>query len=176
MTFILQTLKHTPWQVYVLFAGLVYLGHAQTKARSVSMLRVALLPLLVVPASFAGLVSLFGPRPEVIGGWLLAAVGAAALALYLRYPRGVTYDAAARVFHVPGSRVPFALIMALFFVRYTIAVALVRNPDLKALGAFALCAGIAFGISNGIFVGRALQIRRSRPALPGAKVSLPEAA
>ena len=65
-------------------------------------------------------------------------------------------------FIVPGSWIPFAVIMLIFFLRYAITVTVQMNPALRADTMLEVVAGLLYGMSSGFFTGRALSIVRSR--------------
>jgi hypothetical protein len=86
---------------------------------------------------------------------------------YARSPRQVSYAPEARLFHVPGSWTPLAMMMAIFFARYAIAVAMAMQPALKAMPVFAAAIGAAYGLMSGSFLARALRILGAA-RVPGA--------
>jgi hypothetical protein len=62
--------------------------------------------------------------------------------------------------------VPLALMMAVFFARYALAVSLVMAPALMHSAAFSTAASFGFGLLSGIFLARALWVWSQRPAQP----------
>lgn len=155
---ILQILQRTPPWVFVLFVMLLVLGVMQTRARDLGRARVALMPAIFLPLSVFGVWSAFGPEPLAFGAWL-AGVGAAVLLnRYARVPRQVRYAPETRRFHVAGSWIPLAMMMAIFFTRYAIAIATAMQPALKTTPAFAAAVGAAYGLFSGAFLARALRI------------------
>jgi len=154
---ILQILQRTPPWVFVLFLALLALGAAQRRPRELGQLRVALMPAIFMPLSIWGVWSAFGPSEFAYGGWI-AGVGAALLLnRYTRLPRQVSYSRDARLFRVEGSWIPLAMMMAIFFTRYAIAVATAMQPALNGMPAFAAVVGFAYGLFSGSFLARALR-------------------
>jgi hypothetical protein len=161
---ILEILKHTPVWVFVLFAALVALGLTQIRTRNLSLPRLFALPVALVAFSIYGFVAAFGANAFAISGWLAGLLVTSALLVLVRFPRGVTY--AERTFRVPGSWIPFFVIMVTFFSRYVISVSLAISPALAANAAFAAAVGCIYGLSSGFFVGRTVTILQSMQALP----------
>jgi hypothetical protein len=155
---ILQILQRTPPWVFVLFAVLLVLGAMQSRPRDIGRARVALMPAIFLPLSLWGIWSAFGPEVFAFAAWL-AGVGAAVLInLYARAPRKVSYAPDTRLFHVAGSWIPLTMMMAIFFARYAIAVAMAMQPALKSMPVFAAGVGAAYGLMSGSFLARALRI------------------
>ena len=155
---ILQILERTPPWVFVLFVALLFLGALQSRPRRIGRARVALMPAVFLPLSLWGVWSAFGPQAFAFGAWL-AAVGAAVLInRYARVPRQVSYAPETRLFHVAGSWIPLAMMMAIFFTRYVIAVSMAMQPSLKTMPLFAAGVGAAYGLMSGSFLARAVRI------------------
>jgi len=166
---ILQILQRTPPWVFALFLALLALGLAQRRPRELGRTRVALMPAIFLPLSAWGVWGAFGPSGFAYGGWI-AGVGAALLLNhYTRLPRQVSYSEDARLFRVEGSWIPLAMMMAIFFTRYAIAVATAMQPALGGQPAFAAAVGSAYGLFSGSFLARALRVlAAARPPAPGA--------
>jgi hypothetical protein len=166
---ILEILRRTPIWVWPLFLLLLYLGYAQTRTREVGKARLAVLPVLMPCLSIFGMLSVFGANAVALGCWLAALLATVTLMRAVGAPRGVTPSPDAGSFIVPGSWWPLALIMAIFFTRYAVAVALAMNPTLPHLALFTVFVSVTYGLPSGFFVGRALNIWRSaKPARAAA--------
>ena len=162
---ILEILRRTPVWVWPLFLLLALPGLLQTRTRPVGTARLAVLPVLMPALSFFGLLSVFGTNAIALACWLAALLLTAASMRAIGAPRGVTYSPDARTFIVPGSWWPLALIMAIFFTRYAVAVALAMNRSLPHLALFTVVVSVTYGLPSGFFIGRALNIWRSaKPA------------
>jgi hypothetical protein len=159
---ILEILKRTPIWVFVLFFALLFLGYVQTRTRSLSLWRLSLLPVAMVGFSLYGFIAAFGANAAAVAGWAATLLTVSLLIAATGFPRGVTYSREARSFTVPGSWIPFAVIMAIFFSRYAVTVALVMNPAWRQAAPFAAAVGALYGLSSGFFVGRTLTILRTR--------------
>ena len=174
MLMLTQILFHTPRWVFVLFAFLVWLGVKQLLARSVSLARVTLLPTAMTGLSFYGMLSAFGDSPVALLGWAGTATVVLLTAQRWPLPAGARFDATTRTFHLPGSAVPLALMMGIFFTKYAVGVLLAMHPELARQAGFALGIGTLYGAFSGIFAARALRlwklaIREDREALPAAR-------
>ena len=157
---LMQILLHTPRWVFALFLVLLVAGLSQLAGRSIGWRRVAVLPLVFITLSLLGVVSAFAQQPLALLAWL-AALGSTAVVVAARpLPDGSSFDPASRRFHVPGSAVPLALMMGIFFTKYAVGVSLSVTPALALSASFALPVGAAYGAMSGIFLGRALRLWR----------------
>lgn len=163
---ILEIVRRTPLWVWPLFLLLLYLGYAQTRTRPVPAARLAILPVVMPGLSMLGMLSVFGADAVALGCWLAALLATLASVRALGLPKGAFRTPDARSFVVPGSWWPLALIMAIFFTRYAVAVALAMNPSLPQLALFTMAVSVTYGLPSGFFIGRALNIWRS--ATPAA--------
>jgi hypothetical protein len=155
---ILQILQRTPPWVFGLFLVLLVLGAMQSRTRDLGRARVALMPAIFLPLSFWGVWTVFGLEVLAFAAWFVAVGAAVLINRYARIPRQVSYTPATRLFHVAGSWIPLAMMMAIFFARYAIAVALAMQPALKSMPVFASAVGAAYGLMSGAFLARALRI------------------
>jgi hypothetical protein len=172
----MQILAHTPPWVFGLFVLLVVLGAHQARARRISRVRLALLPLAMVTLALLGVWSSFAAHAIALAAWGLVLLAVVAASLWLPPPRGAAYSPEAKLFSVPGSWIPLALMMGIFFTKYAIAVVRAVDPSLLA-GTGAVAATCAlYGVYSGLFLARAVRIARTavrgsgagREALPGS--------
>lgn len=161
---LMQILRGTPIWVFVLFLGLIVLGYLQSKPRDLPPARVAILPLALGVFSLTRVLSAFGLAPLGLVAWAAGTAAALLLNRALKQPAGARWSAATGTFHVPGSWVPLALMMAVFFARYALAVSLVMTPGLVHSAGFTTAASFGFGLLSGIFLARALWVWLQRPA------------
>ena len=170
---LLQILAHTPKWVFAIFFGLLSLGARQLRGGRVGLLRMTLMPLAMSALSFYGVVSVFGEASLALLGWAAAACAAAAFVLRRPLPAGTRYDPAARSFQLAGTGVPLALMMGIFFTKYTVGVLLVMHPKLAHQAEFAAGIGTLYGAFAGIFAARSLRLwklamRRDAARFPNA--------
>ena len=159
-----QILQHTPIWVFGLFFGLLALGYMQSKPRELGATRLALLPLAFGVFSLAQVWARFGEQPLAFAAWAAGIAAALLLNSALKRPAGARWSAESGTFHVPGSWTPLALMMAIFFARYALAVGLAMAPRLAQASGFAVAASLVFGLLSGTFLARALWIWSRRPA------------
>ncbi|WHZ10718.1 MAG: hypothetical protein OJF60_001157 [Burkholderiaceae bacterium] len=170
---LMQILIHTPLWVFALFLLLLWLGLRQLLTSQLKLSRVTLLPLAMVGLSLYGVASAFGRSPggpSALAGWAVGVALLAAIVLLRPLPAGVRYDAARRRFIVPGSVVPLALMMGIFFTKYVVGVKLALDPALAQHADFALVVGTLYGAFSGTFAARAARLWRLalRSEHPGA--------
>lgn len=154
-------LQHTPSWVWLLLAGLVFLGWVQSRDRTAGLVAVSAAPLAMTLFSLWGTTSAFARSPllaPVLAGWLL--VAAIVTASVARGPARAWYDRATRRFELAGSWVPLLLFVGIFLVRYTVSVQLVLHPALVHDATFALLVAAVSGAFSGLFLGRAARLWR----------------
>jgi len=77
-------------------------------------------------------------------------------------PLGVSYSTKELSFSVPGSWLPFYLMMAIFALKYTVGVILARQLPSLHEKSFIASVSLFYGLIGGIFLFRALLIWRFR--------------
>ena len=160
---LISIIQHTPVWVWLLLGGLVALGLSQTRAREMSLLRIAIVPLVLVALSLSGVFSAFGHLPVAFGGWATGFCAALAFARNAVATRGATWSPGTGTLHVPGSWLPLSLMVGLFSIKYFAGVNLAMNPALASNAVFAGGCSLAYGSISGLFLARALSLRRLAP-------------
>ena len=155
-----QILTHTPLWVFGLFFGLVYLGYLQSRTRQVSRGRLIVLPLAMLAWSLYSVWSTFDAHLTALAAWACAWVAVVVIGLAWVPSRRVAYDGSTAQFTVPGSWMPLALMMGIFFTKYAMGVALVMHPGLAQDAAVALPVSALYGAFSGGFAARALRLWR----------------
>jgi len=155
---ILDILRHTPTWVFAVLVALVLLGLRQTRARRVPFAMLVALPCAMGLWSVSSLLQGFGGFALV--AWIVLQAACVGIALALGARADVQYSPADRRFAVPGSWIPLALMMVIFFTRYAIGVLVAMHPALPGTTVFDLVVGSVCGLSSGAFVARALRIGR----------------
>lgn len=168
----LQILSHTPIWVFALFIVLVVFGLQQARSRTVNLWLAYFFPLGMIALSLAGVLSSFGAQPALIGIWAIGLVAMATLVRQLFPLQGVIFNPESKRFFVPGSWVPFVVIMAIFFAKYSVAVMRGFGSSLLANGNFILLLSCAYGCFSGYFASRAVAFlkaaRSSSLNVPGS--------
>ena len=72
--------------------------------------------------------------------------------------RRVAYDASTAQFTVPGSWMPLALMMGIFFFRYAVAVVQAVKPGILDTAPAAVVVAATYGVFSGLFMARALRL------------------
>lgn len=165
----LQILSHTPAWVFVLFAVLLGFGLIQTRNRSVKKRVAYVLPAAMVALSLSGVQSSFGFKLLPVAAWA-AGLLVVAFVCYKVFPnRGVSFDSGRNAFYIPGSWAPLAVIMAIFFTKYALAV--VQGRMGASVGqSTAAAISLAYGCFSGYFCARAASlIAAARRANDSAK-------
>lgn len=160
---LMQILIHTPLWVFALFLLLLWLGMRQLLTNQMKLSRVTLLPLAMIGLSLYGVASAFGqPQagPRALAGWAVGVALLATIVLLRPLPAGVRYDAASRRFTMPGSAVPLALMMGIFFTKYAVGVKFALDPALAHDAGVALVVGTLYGAFSGTFAARAVRLWR----------------
>ena len=155
--FIFEILKGTPAWVWALLAFLIWRGLVQARDHVVTKSRLMVQPVSMTLLSLWGASSAFGPHPWVLASWLLGLGLGFALNHAIGMPRRVR-QLPGNAFALDGSWTPMALLMAIFAMRYIVAVALAINPGFAASVAFAATASVVYGLPAGILLSRAFVV------------------
>ena len=157
--------QHTPTWVWGLLAVLLALGLWQTRTREITLMRITILPLVMIALSLSGVFSAFGHFPVALGGWAAGVGAALAFARNAVAVRGAAWSPATGLLHVPGSWLPLALILGIFCVKYFAGASLALHPTLATDATFAGLCSLAYGSCSGLFLTRALSLRKlAKPA------------
>lgn len=162
---VLEILRHTPLWVFAVFAALVALGVRRLRASDVPVRRLLILPVAMTLFSLFGLWQAFGGSALASIAWTLAFVATATIGWVLPRKADVRLvhysSSASRRIHVPGSWLPLALMMTIFFLRYVVAVTLAMHPSLRLDSAYVAGIAALYGLSSGSFVARTANTWRS---------------
>ncbi|VVE88615.1 DUF6622 family protein [Pandoraea bronchicola] len=154
-------LSHVPLWVWWLFVALIALGLAATRTQHKPLWAALAMPLAMTGVSAYGAASTFTTHVPSLIAWASAVVIAVVLRVALGWWGKVSWVPETRRVRVPGSWLPLVWMLAIFAVKFTVAVSLAIHPDLKSNGGFAAWIGLSYGAFSGIFLGRALAIRRA---------------
>lgn len=162
---VVPVLRQTPMWVWGLLVAFLALGASQLRERTASVARVSLMPVAMTIFSVWGTFSALGASPhrvQAVSAWLITGVLAFALVALVARGRAdrARYDPARRVYHLPGSAVPLALIGGIFLVKYVVGVDLVMAPQLVQEAPYVLGVAALYGAFTGFFVGRAARLWR----------------
>jgi hypothetical protein len=155
---VLDILRDTPLWVWCVAVLLLWRGYAFTQPQITSGERLFVLPIAFLAVSFVAAVTTFGARAPIIVAWAVGALTSTLVWVSFSQPEDLLFNRQNRTYRVPGSWAPLVLIMAAFFVRYGIGIALARNGDLHTNTLFGVASALIFGGISGAFLGRALNI------------------
>jgi len=151
-------LSYIPLWVPVLFLFLVAFGWFQAQDRLVHPRSALILAISMVGMSLAGLLAGFGPDPWAVLAWLAGFSGSMTIGQALFAPRRMRASEDGKRIYLPGSWQPFALMMAIFTVRFVLGFAQGVDSPLLATAGFAVAIGSALGCLSGGFAARALAL------------------
>ena len=157
---LIEIIKHTPLWVLVLFIVLIAMGYSQSKDRTVSRGRLSIIPIVMILLSFYGVLSAFGVLSIGIIFWFAGILIAVVVGIKAEL-QGVTFSTKNQLFFIPGSWLPLALMMALFFTKYTVGVVLARHLPVANSTLFIGIVSLCYGLFSGVFLARTIAIRRS---------------
>ncbi|MCS0589551.1 DUF6622 family protein [Massilia norwichensis] len=148
-----QIVMHTPAYVWAILAVLVWRGTAALRQREMKLRSLFIVPAVMLALSLQDVLVKFGANAIALAAWAAAAAGTALLVWKFGRSRTAPGATPGSVI-VRGSRVPLAMMMAVFFTKYAAAVLLAVLPHARhdALVAAGVCA--LFGVFNGCFLGR----------------------
>lgn len=158
---LVEILRHTPRWVFVLFGVLLVLGYLQSKDRVVGRRGVFILPLAMATLSLYGELPAFGAASVGLVAWVLGLAVALWFGVKLTIPGGATYSIETQSFSVPGSWMPISLMMAIFFLKYAVGFTMARQFPITKEAGFITVVSLSFGFLSGLFLARALVIRRT---------------
>jgi hypothetical protein len=153
-----EILSHTPIWVYGLFIALIVFGIQQARSRAVNAVLAYFLPFGMIALSLAGINSSFGIQPTSIAMWAIGILLFTSIGFkYFRDDR-VTFNRSSKVFFIPGSWVPFFVIMAIFLTKYVFGVMKALDAEILSAPAFVATLSFAYGCFSGYFSSRALNL------------------
>lgn len=148
-----QILTHTPIYVWAILAFLVYRGVAAMRDRELEVRELCIIPIVMLALSLQDMSAKFGLGGLALAAWALG-VALAALPVLAFGRTRIAAGGVPGTVRVRGSRVPLAMMMAVFVTKYAASVMLAVLPHARqdALVIGTVCA--LFGLFNGAFLGR----------------------
>ena len=160
--FILETIKHTPTWVIILFFSLLYLGFMQSKDREVSIQRVLILPIVMIILSLTGIISAFGIYVSNLSIWIICTAIATIITKKILPSKNISYEESQKTFLIQGSWIPMIFILITFFVKYTVGYMIATNSQMISEPSVIYLVCIIYGIISGIFLARTLAILKAK--------------
>lgn len=155
---IIEILKGTPAWVWALLAALVALGLWQGRDRRVRPGRLLLLPLALLGLGLWTVMPSWRAQPLAALVWAGAWSAGIAAGRQLPLRAGAAWDATTQRLHLPGSRLPMVVILAVFLLRYAAGVTAVIEPTLARSAGFVMTLAIVSGTISGLLLGRTLRL------------------
>ena len=148
-----QIVMHTPAYVWAILAVLVWRGTAALREREMKLRSLFIVPAVMLALSLQDVLVKFGSNAIALAAWAAAAAGTTLLVWQFGRSRTAPGPTPGSVI-VRGSRVPLAMMMAVFFTKYAASVLLAVLPHARqdVLIPAGVCA--LFGVFNGCFLGR----------------------
>ncbi|MDP1838711.1 MAG: hypothetical protein Q8N31_24755 [Reyranella sp.] len=167
MPSLFQIVANTPLWVWPLMVFVVWIGVLSLRARTVPVWRLAILPVVSLIFSLAGIAQSAQPGLAA-AGWAVALLAALPLGLALGRRRAVRFLADGRL-EIAGGWFMLAFGLSIFAARYALGVLFGVAPALKAeplwIGLAGAVGGVVAGIGLGWLAGVILRARRAAVAL-----------
>lgn len=148
-----QFLTHTPLYVWAILAFLVFRGVLALRDRDITIIRMSIIPVLMLVLALQSIGARYGLVSAAMAAWL---AGSAAVALQ-RWAFGgsrVEAGTAPGTLRIRGSWAPLLMMLAIFVIKYAMAVVQAVQPQVAAGAGFALAACGLLGLCNGYFLGQ----------------------
>jgi hypothetical protein len=166
-------LVKTPVYVWAILAFLIYRGVLAARDRDITLTRMLVIPLLMLVLALQSIAMQFGVASVAMLAW---AAGTVAVALQ-RWTFGrarLAPGSAADTLRIRGSWTPLAMMMAVFLIKYALAVALAIRPGMAADAVFGGTVCGLLGLCNGYFLGQlARDLASGRRILQGQAKGVP---
>lgn len=153
-------LAHIPPWVFAVLLLLVALGYRQSRERVVTPRTLALIALAMLGFSLHGVVAAFGPGVVPLLGWTLGFSLVLGPGRALVGPRGLQAVPGATAVRLPGSWLPFFLMMGIFTIKFVLGYGRAVQLPLIQQAAFVAGASAVLGVFSGAFAARALTVFR----------------
>jgi hypothetical protein len=155
---ILQILSHTPIWVGGLFVMLLAFGFVQTRSRNVNKFVAYVLPVVMIALSLLGIQSSFGLKPTPVALWAVGLILVTLCGYRFFRDRKVVFDRGTNSYFIPGSWIPFIVIMVIFLTKYTFAASRGLNVDGVNSPEVEILLSLAYGCFSGYFASRAANL------------------
>ncbi len=167
MNTLIVILHHTPVWVWALLALILVAGLRQARGVQQRRWRLLALPLAWLLIGALSIAQWSGWLSPGMLAWLLGLGAGGLLAHGLRWGRLAQYDPRTRLYQVPGSWWPLALMLGIFGLRYLSAVFIALHP--VATGPWVPLMDGLFGTLTGALLGRLAGILRSTAQAASAR-------
>ena len=114
--------------------------------------------------SFFGVYSAFGFTISNISFWTAGLLLPLIFGIKLAHPKLVNFSEEHNKLTIPGSWVPFILMMAIFFTKYFVGYSIARELAIVNEFMFVVTISILYGVFSGIFLSRSFVMFNARKA------------
>lgn len=153
-----QIITHTPLWVWAILAFLMYRGFLASKDRELGLRAIFVIPAVMLVLSLQGIAGSFGFTEASVASWVASVLLGSVISWKSVNNTNVrVLPEKASVFY-RGSWAPMALMMAIFLVKYCVNVIIAINPSLRLDTSFIAAVCLAYGLFNGLFLGKMLKV------------------
>lgn len=171
MAFIWEVLVHTPVWVWLLLAGLIWLGWKSSQPGSVSLIRLALIPAALTAWGIYELLVVFVPTPFNLLLWGAGlAIGFGIGSVLVRLSE-IRVREGGKILK-PADRTALPLILLAFLIKYALAVYSAITPHAGDKLLFVCLVLTLGGLFAGIFIGKLGVFVRAYLAGPRGQTAL----
>jgi hypothetical protein len=157
-TSLAQVLSHVPTYVWVILLAIVVMGVQQSREAQVSRQRALLMPLVWLAFGLWGVHNAFGVSIAALLAWKVGLACSLLLVLRSGWPGQARFNPEQKMFSVPGSWIPLALMLGIFLGKFALGMSLAIKPELAQNQSVAVAFGALFGALSGVFLGRSRNI------------------
>ena len=151
---VLFFLKETPWWVYLLFFYLVSIGLSALQPKAVSIIKLAILPVLFTALSVHTLMVSFAMTITTISVWAGSILLGIFLGLILVSGHNYKVDRKNLLILLPGNWITLILILIIFASKYYFSYELSVDPAVEQSLNFEFIMLSVSGACTGLFIGR----------------------
>ncbi|SNY58625.1 DUF6622 family protein [Enterobacter sp. CC120223-11] len=152
--FIVHMLTDTPIWVYVLFVFLLLRGLKARQPATVTLERLAIIPLIFLTWDLYDLVVYRHLTPGIVALWIAGLLAGAALGFWLIRPERVSRATQPRAINRQADYSALPLMMTAFAIKYVFGVLTAVSPQTMQQPLVSATAVIAGGIFAGSFLGK----------------------
>jgi hypothetical protein len=154
MTAILNAIQGTPLWVWALLAFLIFIGVRSLKDATVSIARIAILPLFFLAWGLQGMLTTYAMTAPTASAWIAGLTVGAAAGWLLVSTVALRADKENKLIHLPGSPINLVMILLIFATKYAFGYTIASRPGIIADPSFAALSVGVSGLLTGILVGR----------------------
>jgi hypothetical protein len=153
MNIILTIITRTPFWVWPLMAGVLWLGSLNLRQRTVPLKLMLVLPAVMLVLSVGNATGTAAAPVLALVSWFVAAVFGAIIGWFVTGRPPAIEPGSGKVV-LPGSVVPLAVCVALIVLRFTFGYLYGRYPELRADSHYALALIAGGALLGGVLLGR----------------------